>query len=207
MHFPNLFSPAQRQLLNDLKARDLRERQAGSTDPMRLRALRQGVAEFLCMMVLQTRARLVAEFGTSAGYSTIHLAAAAKHMGGQVFTVDRMPEKTAWARRNLEAAGLAEAVEFFTCDGVEFAAALPSPLDLVLVDYGIPAFLPALDVVKAKLRPGALLFVDGWGVEEEGRWETDPDYRAFRENLGADAGFANWRMELEGKVHLLVVKL
>jgi predicted O-methyltransferase YrrM len=90
---------------------------------------------------------------------------------------------------------------------VEFAAALPSPLDLVLVDYGIPAFLPALDTVKAKLRPGGLIFVDGWGVEEEGRWETDPDYRAFRENLWADPGFAAWRMELEGKVHLLVVKL
>lgn len=206
MHLPDLFSPGQRQILQDLKARDLAERQAGSTDPMRMKALRQGVAEFLAMMVLQTRARLVAEFGTSAGYSTIHLAAAAQRTGGRVFTVDRLPEKTAWARRNLAAAGLVEVVEFSTGDGVEFAAALPSPLDLVLVDYGIPAFLPALDTVKAKLRPGGLVFVDGWGVEEEGRWETDPDYRAFKENLGSDAGFAAWRMELEGKVHLLLVK-
>ena len=193
--------------MNDLKARDLRERQAGSTDPMRLRALRQGVAEFLGMMVLQTRGRLVAEFGTSAGYSTIHLAAAARHMGGRVFTVDKVPEKTAWARRNLEVAGLSEVVEFFTCDGVEFAAALPSPLDLVLVDYGIPAFLPAFDTVKAKLRSGGLIFVDGWGVEEEGRWETDPNYRAFKEDLEAGPGLVSWRMTLEGKVHLLVVKL
>ncbi|MBI2501603.1 MAG: class I SAM-dependent methyltransferase [Candidatus Latescibacteria bacterium] len=207
MHFPTLFSPAQLQVLDELKTRDLQERQARSTDPMRLRALRQGVAEFLGMMVLQTRARLVAEFGTSAGYSAIHLAAAAQRMGGRVFTVDRMPEKTAWARRNLEAAGLAEVVEFFTCDGVEFAAILPSPLDLVLVDYGIPAFLPALGTVKAKLRPGGLIFVDGWSAEEEGRWETDPGYRAFRENLDADRSLVWWRMSLEGKVHLLVVKL
>ncbi|MCC7263389.1 MAG: class I SAM-dependent methyltransferase [Candidatus Latescibacteria bacterium] len=207
MYLSELFSPTQRQFLHDLKARDLAERQAGSTDPMRMKALRQGVAEFLGMMVLQTRSRVVAEFGTSAGYSTIHLAAAAKRMGGRVFTVDRVPEKTAWACRNLEAAGLSAVVELFTCDGVEFAASLPSPLDLVLVDYGIPPFLPALDVVKGKLRPGGLIFVDGWGVEEEGRWETDPDYRAFRENLDADPSLVWWKMSLEGKVHLLVVKL
>jgi predicted O-methyltransferase YrrM len=207
MHLPDLFSPAQLQLLDDLKARDLEERQSGSIAPLRLRALRQGVAEFLCMMVLQTRARLVAEFGTSAGYSTIHLATAAQRMGGRVFTVDKVPEKTAWARRNLEAAGLSEVVEFFTGDGVEFAGTLPSPLDLVLVDYGIPAFLPALNTVKAKLHPGGLMFVDGWGAEEEGRWETDPDYWAFGENLAADPGLVSWRMELAGKVHLLVVKL
>ena len=174
---------------------------------MRMRALRQGVAEFLGMMVLQTRARLVAEFGTSAGYSTIHLAAAAQRSGGRVFTVDQLPAKTAWARRNLEAVGLAEGVEFFTCDGVEFAAALPTPLDLVLVDYGIPAFLPALDTVKAKIRPGGLIFVDGWGAADEERWETDPDYRAFGEKLEADPGLVWWKMSLEEKVHLLVVKL
>jgi predicted O-methyltransferase YrrM len=207
VHFPSLFSPAQRQLLDELKARDLRERQAGSVDPMRMKALRQGVAEFLGMMVLQTRAQRVAEFGTSAGYSTIHLAAAAKHLGGRVYTVDKVPEKTAWARRNLEAAGLGEVVEFSTGEGVELAVALPSSIDLVLVDYGIPAFLPALDRVKAKLRPGGLMFVDGWGAEEEGRWETDPDYRGFKENLEADSGFVAWRMVLEEKVHLLVVKL
>ena len=207
MHFPTLFSPAQLQFVNDLKARDLQERQDPSADPMRMRALRQSVAEFLGMMVLQTRARLVAEFGTSAGYSTIHLAAAAQRMGGRVFSVDRLPAKTAWARRNLEAAGLAEVVELSTCDGVEFAEVLPSALDLVLVDYGIPTFLPALDTVKAKLRPGGLLFVDGWGVEEDEKWETDPGYRGFKENLEADPGFAVWKMPLEGKVHLLVVKL
>jgi predicted O-methyltransferase YrrM len=207
VHFPNLFSPAQRQLLDELKARDLEERRAGSTDPMRLRALRQGVAEFLAMMVLQARARRIAEFGTSAGYSTIHLAAAAQRMGGRVYTVDKVPEKTAWARRNLEAAGLSEVVEFFTGDGAEFAQTLPSPLDLVLVDYGIPAFLPALAAVKARMRPGGSMFVDGWGAAEEGRWETDPGYRGFRENLEVDLGLVSWRMELAGKVHLLVVKL
>lgn len=206
MHFPTLFSPAQLQILDELKTRDLEERQAGSTEVMRVRALRQNVARFLHLMVLQTRARLVAEFGTSAGYSTIHLAAAAQRMGGRVFTVDNVPEKTAWARRSLEAAGLSEVVELFTCDGVEFAEALPSPLDLVLVDYGIPTFLPALDTVKAKLRPGGLLFVDGWGMDEEERWETDPDYRAFKEGLEGDPGFVAWRMPLE-KIHLLAVKL
>lgn len=206
MHFPTLFSPAQIQVLDELKTRDLEERQAGSTEVMRVRALRQNVARFLHMMVLQTRAPLVAEFGTSAAYSTIHLATAAQRMGGRVFTVDNVPEKTAWARRSLEAAGLSEVVELFTCDGVEFAEALPSPLDLVLVDYGIPAFLPALDTVKAKLRPGGLIFVDGWSAEEEDRWETDPNYRAFKEGLEGDSGFAAWRMPLEGKVHLLAVK-
>jgi len=206
LHFPSLFTPAQRQLLDELKTRDLQERQSGSTDPMRLRALRQGVAEFLCMMALQTGARRIAEFGTSAGYSTIHLAAVAQRMGGRVCTVDKVPEKTAWARRNLEAASLAEVVEFFIGDGMEFAQALPPLLDLVLVDHGIPAFLPAFATVKAKLRPGGLIFVDGWGAEEEGRWDTDPDYRAFGENLGADLGLVSWRMELAGKIHLLAVK-
>ena len=114
MHIEDLFMPAQRVLVAHLHSRDEEERRAGSTDPLRLKAASPEVAHYLCLTAGSTTAKAIVEFGTSHGYSTLHLAAAAQHTEGRVFTLDQMPEKTSAAQGNLRAAGLDHLVECHT---------------------------------------------------------------------------------------------
>ena len=49
MHIEDLFTPTQQALVADLHRRDQQERQAGSTDPLRLKAVSPEVAHYLCL--------------------------------------------------------------------------------------------------------------------------------------------------------------
>lgn len=118
MKFPTIFTAQQIRILTELEERDRQERQARCTAPMRVRTVSRTVAQFLLTKILSTQSRTIVEFGTSAGYSTMHLATAARRTGGRVFSVDNVPEKTAWARQNLHATGLDDIVELSTADGV-----------------------------------------------------------------------------------------
>ena len=50
-------------------------------DPLRLRAVSPQVAHYLCLTAVHQQAQILVEFGTSHGYSTLHLAAAAQRTG------------------------------------------------------------------------------------------------------------------------------
>ena len=185
MKLTNLFNKKQRWILADLHAKDQRERDAGVRELMSLKALRPQVAELLVQLILHKGAETIVEFGTSHGYSAIYLAAAAERTGGHVYTVELIAEKTSIAQANLEAAGLRERVTLSTCDGVKFAESLPHDIDFVLIDYGIPAFVPAFQPLRDRIAPGGLLFVDGGN---EGYWESD-GVREFKAKLEADPDF------------------
>ena len=132
MRLLDALTPAQAGVVEALSTRDQEERRAGDRNEDSLKALAPSVAELLYFLVVTRNARVIAEFGSSHGYSTIHLAAAAERTGGHVHSVDIVPRKTAQARANLEKAGLLHRVTLATADGVEFAAGLPDALDLVL---------------------------------------------------------------------------
>ena len=169
MNLHSLLTPRQRRVLQALGDRDAQERRAGIRERESVMAVSPAVGELLYLLAVRQRAGTIVELGTSHGYSTIHLAAAAERTGGHVFTVDAMPEKTRWAAANLREAGLAHRVTFSTADGADFVRTLPDAADLVLVDYSAPAFLPAFAALRVKLAPGCLVFVDGG---PDGYWET-----------------------------------
>ena len=204
MHIEDLFTQAQRVLIDHLHSRDQEERQAGSTDPLRLKAASPEVAHYLCLTAVHQRAKTLVEFGTSHGYSTLHLAAAAQHTGGRVFTLDQMPEKTAAAQGNLRAAGLDHLVECHTSTGDAFIAALPDCVDFVFIDFGLHAFAPMFDMLESRLVPGAFIFVDGWSAVEQ--WYMDPDWSAFKSRLDEAPDYMTCILPLQ-KSHLIAVKL
>ena len=185
MKFPGIFTPAQIEVLADLHERDSRERREGIREALSLKALAPAVAQLLYLLILQKGAKTIVEFGTSHGYSTIHLAAAADRTDGHVYTVDSMPEKTAWARENLETAGLLHRVTLATADGADFVPSLPDAVDFVLVDYGILAFASAFDVLRDRIAPGCFIFVDGG---PPGHWESDK-VQGFKVLLEDDPSF------------------
>ena len=202
MRVPNVFNATQREVLAALEQRDRQERSAEDRGALSLKAVAPEVGELLYLLVVQKRATTLVEFGTSHGYSTLYLAAAAAQTGGHVHSVDAMPEKTALATANLEAAGLIERVTLTTSDGSDFAATLPAAVDFVLVDYPIPAFMPAFPSLRERTAPGCFLFVDGG---PDGYWEQDA-VRPFRTLLDEDPAFVTSILPMN-KEQLIAVRV
>jgi len=61
----------------------------------------------LYSLIMASRPQTIIELGTSLGYSTLWLCAAAERTGAHIHTVELMPEKACEARRNLTDAGFA----------------------------------------------------------------------------------------------------
>ncbi len=203
MKISDILTADQGRVLREIKEQDYSERQSGSTDPLRLKAVSTPVAEFLFQTTLSRQAKVVAEFGTSAGYSTIHLAAAVAQNKGRVYTLDREAQKTTWARENLIACELAYTVELFTGECADFVESLPDSLDFVLFDIGVPHFAPYWPKIRRKMAPASMIFVDGWESLE--RWETEPEWNAFKTTMEADPEFLTTMLPLE-KGHLVATR-
>ncbi|MDH3685026.1 MAG: class I SAM-dependent methyltransferase [Myxococcales bacterium] len=185
MKFPTAFTLDQARIVAELERRDREERRAGLRTEQSLKAVAPAVAQLLYTLVVAKGARTIVEFGTSHGYSTLHLAAAAARTGGHVHSVDALAEKTTCARANLEAAGLLDRVALTTSEGAAFAKTLPGGVDFVLVDYPIPAFVPAFPALRERIAPGGLCFVDGG---PEGYWDSE-GVLEFRTRLEDDPAF------------------
>ncbi|MFT3922138.1 MAG: class I SAM-dependent methyltransferase [Myxococcales bacterium] len=118
--------------------------------------------QLLYMLARSNGARALVEYGTSFGISTLHLVAALRDNGGGLLVGSEFePSKLAHARRNLEAAGLADLVDIREGDALEtLARDLPDRIDGVLLDGHKALYGQILDLVSARLRPGSFLVAD-----------------------------------------------
>ncbi len=106
-------------------------------------------------------ARRIVEFGTSFGISTLYLAAAVHDNGGGLVVGSEIePGKHARAVAHLEEAGLTEVTDVRLGDALETLRELPEPIDLVLLDGWKDLYLPVLELVTPRLRPGAVVLAD-----------------------------------------------
>lgn len=108
-----------------------------------------------------TGARRVVEFGSSFGISTLYLAAAVRdNGGGQVISTEIEPAKWAAATASIRDAGLAEVATVLEGDALETLRAGNEPIDLLFLDGWKDLYLPVLDLLTPRLRPGALVAAD-----------------------------------------------
>lgn len=115
-------------------------------------------AEFLRLMVKATRAKNILEIGTSQGYATIWLALGLQETGGQLTTVEILPERVKLAKTHLERAGLAKRVTFKEGDAHQIVPSLDGPFDFVLLDADKQGHVDYFHkLFPKKLAPGALL--------------------------------------------------
>ncbi len=105
-------------------------------------------------------ARTIVEFGTSFGISALYLGAAARANGGRFIGSEREPHKITAARANLAEAGLDGVAEVRDGDAMETFRDLPAPIDFVLLDGWKDVYLPMLQLLRPKLRKGAVVFAD-----------------------------------------------
>jgi predicted O-methyltransferase YrrM len=116
----------------------------------------------LYMLARSTGARIIVEFGTSFGISTLYLAAALRdNGGGRLITTEFEPSKVTRAKANLAEGGLIDLVEVREGDALEtLAADLPETIDLLLLDGAKALYPEILELVESRLRPGALVIAD-----------------------------------------------
>ena len=115
---------------------------------------------FLYNLVRAMKAKFIIEIGTSFGYSTIWLAAAAKEENGRVISFDILPEKIEKATENLTKAGLINNVELILGDVRNFMKETSIPLDLVFLDADKRDYPEFIALSIEKLRTGGILLSD-----------------------------------------------
>ncbi|MBZ0304281.1 MAG: class I SAM-dependent methyltransferase [Anaerolineae bacterium] len=152
--------PTLRELLNELEQAG---RDYDAHEPVhqkRMRNLEPETAHLISILVRSRRCQSLLEIGTSNGYSTLWLAWAARHTGGHITSLERLPEKHALAAANLNRAGLSDYVDLITGDATEIVAGLPGPFDFVLFDADRISAPEQLRLLLPRLLPGALVLAD-----------------------------------------------
>ncbi|HUQ10534.1 MAG TPA: class I SAM-dependent methyltransferase [Steroidobacteraceae bacterium] len=135
----------------------------------------------LYLLATGGRARRILELGTSYGYSTVWLGAAARNTGGKVLSLELKQFKIEHARQALTRAGLSTRVEFHAGDCLESLMQLPGPFDFVLLDVWKDLYLPCFDLVHPKLAPGGVICADNMIMPESARPHADAYRKRVRE--------------------------
>jgi len=118
------------------------------------------VGAFLRTLAIARKPARILELGTSYGYSTLFLADAARECGARLVTIDLDGAKQAYAREQLERAGLAEHVEFRCGDAVELVRADPGPWEFALLDIWKNMYLPCFEALYPKLAEEGVIATD-----------------------------------------------
>lgn len=147
-------------VLRALETQDTRERETGTPREERLRQVAPEVGRFLHTLVLATRPGSVLEIGTSGGYSSIWLGAAAREIGAVVTTLEMEPKKVAVARDNLTAAGLAKLVTVIEGDALKYLRNRQNPLHFVFLDAEKEDYETFLGLLVPLLPVGGVLVAD-----------------------------------------------
>jgi len=156
-----MFQPAIEQLLLELEELGRENDRRVSERRDKLLNLERPTAELVWLLLQATGRRRVLEIGTSNGYSTIWLAAALRHTPKASFvSVERSSEKLVQARRNLERAGLLEAVELIEGDATEIVGSFPRDFDCVFFDADRVSAPRQLELLLPRLTPDVLLLAD-----------------------------------------------
>lgn len=117
-----------------------------STDGRLLRLLAEAIG-----------AKHAVEIGTSNGLSSIWLALALRKTGGKLTTFEIDPATAALARKNFEAAGVADLITLVEGDAHRTVAQLKGPIDLVFIDADKEGYLDYFRKTLPLVRPGGLV--------------------------------------------------
>ena len=135
------------------------------------------VGTLLYLLSTGAQSRRILELGTSYGYSTVWLAAAARATGGKVTSLELKDFKIEQARQALTRAGLSTRVEFHAGDCLDTLQTLTGPFDFVLLDVWKDLYLPCFELVHPKLAPGGVIIADNMLLPEVVRPQAEA-YRA-----------------------------
>lgn len=166
------------EVMARLEMRDERERAQKLPGSGRIQALHPDSGRFVYVLALAKAAKSIVEVGTSHGYSTLWLAAAAKVNGGKVVTHDSNLERIAAARKNFTDAGLADVIEIVEGDARETLRDRTEPVDLLFIDAEKSYYETFFDAVYQRLVKGSMVVADN-AISHQDELE---DYISYVEN-------------------------
>ena len=149
-----------RSVLARMEAEDAADRDADVPISQRSLAVGPDSGRLLFALVAPNAGCEVLEIGSSHGYSTIWLAAAARILGGRVVTLEQEPGKIEVWRRNIADAGLEEWVELVAGDAKETLPDLEDGFDIVFLDAWKDDYEVLFELARTKLDPGGVVVAD-----------------------------------------------
>ena len=117
------------------------------------------VGALLRVLAVSLGATRILEIGTAIGYSGIWLAGALPK-GGMLITMEMNAERAAVARENFARAGLTDRTSVMVGDANLLVSKVSGPFDLIFQDGAKTLYVPLLDRLVDRLRPGGLLVTD-----------------------------------------------
>jgi len=149
------------EVLSDLEAFGEEHDQSITDRTDKMLNLERAAAELLHFQIVAGRRKRVLEIGTSNGYSTCWLAAAAKVIGGKpVISIERNDAKLESAAHNLRRLKLESWAQLMEGEASDIVRRLDGPFDAVFFDADRISAPEQLALLRPKLAPGALLICD-----------------------------------------------
>lgn len=170
------------------------------------------VGRLLQVLLAAIGARRVLEIGTLGGYSAIWMARALPP-DGRLLTVEREPDRAAFARDFIRRAGLEDVVEVRVGDAREVLRQLVAgdepPYDAAFIDADKESYVEYLERSLELVRPGGLIiadnaFRDGRVLEEEPD-EATRGIQAYNERVAGHERLASTIIPIRDGVVVSVV--
>ncbi len=142
-----------------LQTIDARDRVDDTPRMERLRQIPAEAGRFLALLLASAPDGSVIEIGTSAGYSTLWLALAARASGRHIITFEILPEKVELAQATFAAAGVGDVVTLVQGDARQ---TLPDTKDVAFcfLDAEKEVYGDCYELVVPNMVPGGLLAAD-----------------------------------------------
>ena len=147
-----------------------RETWVRTVHPQMLAGHLQGkILEMISRMIRPSR---ILEIGTFTGYSSICLAKGLAE-NGQLITIEKDDEITAFARKYIPRSGMADSITLLGGDAKEIIPTLNDSFDLVFLDAEKDEYLDYYELVFPKVTAGGFILADNvlWG----GKVIREPD--------------------------------
>ncbi len=149
-----------RSVLARMEREDAEERAASVERALRARQVAPTTGRFLFALVAPQTDCSVLDIGGSRGYSAIWLAAAARHLGGRVVSLEHDPRKCEAWRANVEEAALDEWAELRAGDAFESLAEIQDVFDVVFLDAEKEDYERLFELARGKVEAGAVVLAD-----------------------------------------------
>jgi len=146
--------------MRELEAIDARDRADGTPQQRRLRQVPAETGRFLALLAAGAPPGRWIEIGTSAGYSTLWLALAARARNARIITYEVDPAKIALAHETFRLAGVDDAITLVEGDAREHLAEHDEGIAFCFLDAEKDVYEACYDLVVPRLVSGGLLVAD-----------------------------------------------
>src|SRR5579885_1150116 len=145
--------------MRELEAIDARDRTDGTPQAERLRQVPPESGRFIALLAASAPPGAWVEVGTSAGYSTLWLALAARECGTTITTYEIAENKLALARETFRVAGVEDLVRLVQADARERIAG-HGPIGFCFIDAEKEIYGDCYELAMQQLVPGGLIVAD-----------------------------------------------